>query len=124
MSAYDPSNVFAKILRKEIPCTPLYEDEYALAFADLHPRAKVHVLIIPKGAYVSSEDFHGTASDSEIVGYYRAVDRVLDVLGLKGGNGYRLLSNAGSHGGQEVPHFHTHLLAGQLLGPMVSIERA
>lgn len=120
---YKEDNIFAKILRNEIPCQKIYEDSFALAFYDINPRATVHALIIPKGPYESSLDFHEQASDQEIIGYYRAVDKVIALLNLKDGNGYRLLSNSGKNAAQEVPHFHTHIFAGQPLGPMLSVTR-
>lgn len=115
---YDTNNVFAKILRKEIPCKSLYEDSFALAFHDIHPRAPVHVLVIPKGAFISAHDFYTNASAEEIAGFYRAMGRIIDDLQLKEG-GYRLISNGGVNAGQEVPHFHIHILAGKQLGPML-----
>ncbi len=117
--AYDPNNIFAKILRKEIPCSSLYEDPFALAFNDIHPKAPVHVLVIPKGAYVSADDFYADASPEEVTGFYRAVAKVLKDLNLE--DGYRLLSNCGVNAGQEVPHFHIHILAGKKLGPMLAV---
>lgn len=116
---YDINNIFAKILRGEIPCTKVYEDEWALAFNDIAPAAPVHVLVIPKGPYSSMDDFTAHASNDEIAGFYRAVGRVARELGLAG-SGYRTLSNTGSHGGQEVPHFHVHLFGGKPLGPMLA----
>lgn len=118
---YDTNNIFAKILRGEIPCSEIYKDNFALAFSDINPRAKIHALVIPTGPYVSSEDFHERANDSEIIGYYRALDKVLEKLKLKDKTGYRLLSNSGIDAGQEVPHFHTHIFAGENLGPMLAI---
>lgn len=119
---YQPDNVFAKILRGEIPCHKVYEDDVVLAFHDISPRAKIHVLVIPKGPYTSSDHFHEAASDKEIVGYYRALQKIVDLLGLKT-TGYRLLSNVGADSGQEVPHFHTHIFGGQPLGPMLSVKK-
>ena len=119
MPAYDDSNIFARILRGEIPSKPVYEDEHALAFHDIGPQAPVHVLVIPKGRYVSWADFSATASDAEIAGFVRAVGRVARDLGVEG-PGYRLLANAGPHSHQEVPHLHVHILAGRPLGPMLS----
>ncbi len=119
--SYDTHNIFAKILKGDIPFEALYQDEFAVAFPDINPRAKVHVLVIPTGPYVSSEDFHARARDAEIVGYYRALDKVLEILNLKGNSGYRLLSNSGKDAKQEVPHFHTHIFAGQDLGPMLCV---
>jgi len=115
---YDPQNVFARILRGEIPCIRVHEDAFALAFQDIAPQAPTHVLIIPKGEYVSAADFHATASEAEIVGFWRAVGQVGRDLGLEA-TGYRLLANMGMDAGQEVPHFHVHLFAGRPLGRMV-----
>ncbi len=116
---YDEQNIFAKILRGEIPNRTVYEDEWALAFHDIAPQAPVHVLVIPKGAYVNWDDFSARAGAEEIAGFVRAVGHVARDLGLVQ-PGYRLLSNLGAHGGQEVPHLHVHLFGGQVLGPMLS----
>jgi diadenosine tetraphosphate (Ap4A) HIT family hydrolase len=116
--SYDPNNVFAKILRGEIPCKKVYEDEYALAFHDINPQAKVHALVIPKGAYVSFDDFSADASEAEIAGFMRAVGKVARQLGLAE-SGYRILANHGRHSHQEVPHFHVHIFGGQPLGRMI-----
>lgn len=116
---YDPNNVFARILRGEIPCKKVYEDDFALAFYDIAPQAPVHVLVIPKGAYVSLDDFSETAPNDEIAGFIRAVGTVARQLGLVE-PGYRLLANTGRDGGQEVAHFHVHLFGGRLLGRMVA----
>ncbi len=118
LGAYDPQNVFARILRGEIPCRGVFEDAHALAFHDIAPRAPMHVLVIPKGAYVSFADFTAAAPEAEIAGFFRAVGAVARQLGLEP-PGYRLLSNMGEHGGQEVPHFHVHLFGGGPLGPML-----
>jgi diadenosine tetraphosphate (Ap4A) HIT family hydrolase len=115
---YEDSNIFARILRGEIPAKKVYEDEWALAFHDINPQAPTHVLVIPKGRYCSFADFSATASEAEIAGFTRAVGRVAKDLGLES-DGYRLLANMGSHSGQEVPHFHVHLFAGRPLGPML-----
>ncbi|HTN15478.1 MAG TPA: histidine triad nucleotide-binding protein [Sphingomonadaceae bacterium] len=115
---YDDQNIFAKILRGEIPNRTVYEDEWVLAFHDIAPQAPVHVLVIPKGAYVSWDDFSARAGAEEIAGFVRAVGHVARELGLVG-PGYRLLSNLGADGGQEVPHLHVHLFGGQPLGPML-----
>ncbi|MBV1837425.1 histidine triad nucleotide-binding protein [Acetobacter estunensis] len=115
---YDPNNIFARILRGEIPCKKVFENEWALAFHDIGPKAPVHVLVIPKGAYVSYADFSAKASSDEIVGFTRAVGHVAQMLGLEE-NGYRLISNVGPHSGQEVPHFHVHLLGGGPLGALI-----
>ncbi len=116
---YDPANIFARLLRGEIPATRVYEDEHAVAFRDIAPQAPTHVLVIPRGAYVSWDDFSARASDAEIAGFVRAVGTVARAAGLVG-PGYRLLANVGAHGGQEVPHFHVHLFAGRPLGPMLA----
>ncbi len=115
---YDPQNVFARILRGEIPCRRVHEDAFALAFHDINPQAPVHVLVIPKGAYVSNADFAAGATDAEIAGFWRAVGKVARDLGLEAG-GYRILSNMGADGGQEVPHFHVHIFGGRRIGRMV-----
>ncbi|MFT8244962.1 histidine triad nucleotide-binding protein [Roseomonas sp. BN140053] len=116
---YDEGNIFARILRGEIPAKRVHEDEWALAFHDIAPQAPVHVLVIPKGPYVSLADFTAQASDAEIGGFWRAVGKVARDLGLEE-KGFRTLSNMGFDGGQEVPHFHVHLFAGRPLGRMVS----
>lgn len=118
--AYDPQNVFARILRREIPCDPLYEDDHVLAFRDIRPQAKAHALIIPKGAYESAQDFSATAAPTEILAFVRAIPEVARRLGL-GESGYRLIANTGADGHQEVPHFHLHILGGEPLGPMVNL---
>ena len=115
---YDDRNVFARILRGEIPSTRIYEDEWAIAFHDIAPRARVHVLVIPRGAYVSLSDFTAQATDAEIAGFWRAVGAVARQLGLDG-QGYRMLSNSGVDAGQEVPHLHVHLFGGEPLGTML-----
>ena len=116
---YDENNIFAKILRGEVPCSKVHEDEHALAFHDINPLAPTHVLVIPKGAYVSWDDFSERAGEAEIAGFVRAVGSVARALGLVE-PGYRLLANVGGHGGQEVPHLHVHLFGGRRLGPMLS----
>lgn len=116
---YDPDNIFAKILRGDIPCKKVHEDEWALAFHDIAPQAPVHVLVIPKGAYVSWDDFSARARAEEIVGFVRAVGHVAREQGLVD-PGYRLLANVGPNGGQEVPHLHVHLFGGKPLGPMIA----
>jgi len=116
---YDPDNIFAKILRGEITANIVYEDEHALAFYDINPQAPIHVLVIPKGAYVSMDDFTATASAEEIAGFFRAVGEVARKLDLVA-DGYRILANHGSHGHQEVPHLHVHIFGGRPLGPMLS----
>ena len=115
---YDDHNIFAKILRGEIPSSKVYEDDHALAFHDISPQAPVHILVIPKGAYVSWDDFSAKASDDEIAGFVRAVGHVAREQGLVA-PGYRLLANTGGHGHQEVPHLHVHLFGGRQLGAML-----
>ncbi len=115
---YDDENIFAKILRGEIPCNKVFEDDHALAFHDINPQAPVHVLVIPKGAYVSSEDFTANATDAEIAGFMRAVGHVARELDLAE-PGYRILANHGTDSGQEVPHFHVHIFGGRNLGRMI-----
>jgi len=117
---YDSGNVFAKILRGEIPCSKVYEDQHVLAFKDIRPQAKVHALVIPKGAYVSAQDFGEKASDQEIAAVQRAISKVAKDLGVDK-TGYRLIANSGAHGHQEVPHYHVHILGGQPIGKMVSL---
>lgn len=116
---YDDQNVFAKILRGEIPNRTVYEDQWALAFHDINPQAPVHVLVIPKGPYVSWDDFSAKASEAEIAGFVRAVGTVARDLDLVA-PGYRLLANVGMNGHQEVPHLHIHLFGGRPLGPMLA----
>jgi len=116
---YDDGNIFARILRGEIPAKTVYEDDHALAFHDINPRAPVHILVIPKGPYASWDDFSASASDAEIAGFVRAVGQVARDNSLVA-PGYRLLSNTGGHGGQEVPHLHVHLFGGRPLGPMLA----
>ena len=119
LGTYDPDNIFARILRGEIPARRVYEDAHALAFEDIAPKAPVHVLVIPKGAFVSFADFAERGSDAEIAGFVRAVGIVARQLGLDA-SGYRLLSNMGPDSGQEVPHLHVHLFGGRFLGPMLA----
>ena len=116
---YDDGNVFAKILRGELPSKAVYEDEWALAFHDINPLAPVHILVIPKGPYVSWDDFTSKASDEEIAGFVRAVGKVARDQQLVV-QGYRLLANTGKRAGQEVPHLHVHIFGGQPLGPMLA----
>jgi diadenosine tetraphosphate (Ap4A) HIT family hydrolase len=116
---YDESNIFAKILRGELPSKKVYEDEWALAFHDINPLAPVHILVIPKGPYVSWDDFSDRASDAEMAGFVRAVGKVARDQQLVVG-GYRLLANTGKRAGQEVPHLHVHIFGGQPLGPMLA----
>lgn len=117
--AYDKENIFAKILRGEIPNATVYEDEFALAFKDINPQAPVHVLVIPKGEYVSMADFSANAPAELVTGFLRAVGETARQLGLEEG-GYRLIANTGANAHQEVPHLHYHILSGKPLGPMLS----
>lgn len=116
---YDESNIFARILRGEIPSKTVYEDEHVLAFEDINPLAPTHILVIPKGAYVSWDDFSQKASDEEMGAFVRAVGRIARDQGLVS-EGYRLLANVGLNSGQEVPHLHVHIFAGKPLGPMLA----
>lgn len=116
---YDDQNIFAKILRGEIPSRRVYEDEFAIAFHDINPQAPTHLLVIPRGAYVSWDDFSARASDAEIAGFIRAVGKVARDAGLVE-PGYRLLANTGIDAHQEVPHLHVHIFAGRPLGPMLA----
>ena len=116
---YDDNNIFARILRDEIPSERVYEDEHALAFHDINPMAPTHILVIPKGSYVSWDDFSENASEEEIAGFVRALGKVARDAGLVEG-GYRLLANTGVNSGQEVPHLHVHIFAGRPLGPMLA----
>ena len=118
-TSYDPTNIFAKILRGEIPCDAVYEDETALAFRDISPQTPTHILVIPKGAYVSFADFSAQASEAEIAGFVRAVGLVATAAGVAQ-TGYRLLANHGNHAHQEVPHFHIHICGGKPLGPLIA----
>jgi len=117
--SYDNNNIFAKILRGEIPCTKVYENEHALAFNDISPQAKVHVLVIPKGLYTDVDDFSKKASKDEISSLMQAVAEVCKINKLslsEGGKGFRLIANTGSDGSQEVPHFHFHVMGGEPMG--------
>tara|TARA_B100000029_G_scaffold192748_1_gene190845 strand:+ start:1334 stop:1702 length:369 start_codon:yes stop_codon:yes gene_type:complete len=120
---YDKNNIFAKILRGEIPCEKVYEDDFVLAFNDISPRKKVHVLVIPKGEYINLDDFSSKATEKEIVGLIKGINIVAKKVGVseevKGG-GYRSLVNVGENGGQEVPHLHFHIFGGEKVGKMVS----
>jgi histidine triad (HIT) family protein len=120
--AYDRNNVFARILRGEIPCRKVYEDAHVLAFHDINPQSKVHVLVIPKGEYVSMDDFAAKASEAEIAGFVRAVGRIARDLGVAE-SGYRILANHGPDSHQEVPHLHIHIFGGQPLGRMLCPPR-
>jgi diadenosine tetraphosphate (Ap4A) HIT family hydrolase len=115
---YDPSNIFARILRGEIPCQKVFEDEHVLAFNDINPQTPTHVLVIPKGAYVSFDDFSARARPEEITAFVRAAGQIARAAGLAD-PGYRILSNIGRDGHQEVPHFHLHIFGGRPLGRMV-----
>ena len=119
LTLYDDNNIFARILRDEIPSRRIYEDDWAIAFEDIHPQAPVHVLVIPRGKWVSLADFTAHAGDPEIAGFFRAVGRVAQQLQLEQ-PGYRILSNMGPHSGQEVPHLHVHIFGGGPLGPMIA----
>ena len=119
--SYDDNNIFAKILRGEIPCDKIYEDEYILSFYDINPQKKIHALVIPKGKYIDLDDFNQKASDKEIVGLLKGISIVAKKLeiSVELGKGYRTLSNLSEHGGQEVPHLHFHLFGGEKIGKMV-----
>ena len=116
--AYDQNNIFARILRDELPCNKIYEDEFALAFHDINPQAPVHGLVIPKGAYVDRDDFAANATDAEFAGLFRAVAEAARALGVKE-SGYRVLTNTGADAHQEVMHLHLHIFGGRPLGPML-----
>ena len=116
---YDDQNVFAKILRGELPSRRVYEDEWALAIHDINPQAPVHVLVVPKGRYVSWDDFSANASDAEVAGFSRAIGHAARALNLVEA-GYRLIANTGHHAHQEFPHLHVHLFGGKPLGPMLA----
>jgi len=120
--AYDRNNVFARIIRGELPCNKVYEDEHVLAFHDIHPQAPVHIILIPKGEYVSADDFSETASDAELAAFMRAIARIARDAGVTE-SGYRILANHGRAAHQDVPHFHLHLFGGRDLGPMLRRER-
>jgi histidine triad (HIT) family protein len=120
--AYDPSNIFARILRGEIPNKTVLETEFTLAFHDINPAAPVHVLVIPKGPYASFDHFAALASAEEIVDFHRACAKICALVGVAPGDGYRAITNTGAHGMQEVPHYHLHILGGRVLGRLV--ERA
>lgn len=120
---YDPNNIFARILRGEIPCQKVHEGEHVLAFRDIYPKAPVHILVIPKGPYESIADFGAKASPEEITAFWRAVSAIAEEHGLPE-QGFRVIANTGLNGGQEVPHFHVHLLGGRALGPMLAREAA
>ena len=119
--SYDDNNIFAKILRGEIPCKKIYEDEFILSFYDINPQKKIHALVIPKGKYTDLDDFSLNASPDEMVGLLKGINTVANKLGIsvENGNGYRALSNISENGGQEVPHLHFHLFGGEKVGKMV-----
>ncbi len=120
--SYDNNNIFAKILRNEIPCNKIYEDEFVLSFHDINPKKKIHVLVIPKGKYVDLDDFSQNASPKEMVGLLKGINIVAKKLNISvdTGKGYRALANISEDGGQEVPHLHFHLFGGEKIGKMVS----
>ena len=117
--AYDDNNIFAKIIRGEIPCDKVYEDDNVLAFRDIQPQKAVHILVIPKGKYISLADFSANAAAEEITAFHRAVSKIVQDHNLSE-NGFRAIANTGEYGGQEVPHYHLHLLGGEPVGKMVS----
>ena len=119
--SYDDKNIFAKILRKEIPCKKIYEDKYVFAFYDINPQKKIHALVIPKGKYIDLDDFISNASTDEITGLLTGIKIVAKKLNIsiENGKGYRALVNVGENGGQEVPHLHFHLFGGEKIGKMV-----
>ena len=123
--SYDDNNIFAKILRGEIPCKKIYEDDFVLSFHDISPQKKVHALVIPKGKYVDLDDFSKNASSDEMVGLLKGINKVAKKLEISAdtGDGYRALSNISDHGGQEVPHLHFHLFGGEKVGKMVEWQR-
>ena len=121
--AYDNDNIFAKILRGELPCKKVFENDHALAFEDIHPQAPLHILVIPKGPYVSMDDFSAKASEKEISGLIKGISIVAQKIGVSDivkGGGYRSLVNVGENGGQEVPHLHFHIFGGEKIGKMVN----
>jgi histidine triad (HIT) family protein len=119
--SYDRNNIFAKILRKEIPCKKIFENDHVLSFHDINPQKKIHALVVPKGEYIDLDDFNNKASDQEIVALSKAITEVSKILGISMdmGKGYRALTNLSEHGGQEVPHLHFHLFGGEKVGKMV-----
>ncbi len=123
MAGYDTNNIFARILRGEIPCNKVLDNEHVLAFRDIQPKAPVHILVIPKGAYMTIGDFGANASPAEQAAFFAAVAQIAADNGLNE-TGYRTICNAGSNGGQEVPHFHMHILGGKALGPMLAKDAA
>ena len=123
--SYDKNNIFAKILRKEIPCKKIFENDYVLSFHDINPQKKIHALVIPKGEYIDLDDFNNRASDQEIVALSKAITEVSKMLGISKdtGKGYRALTNLSEDGGQEVPHLHFHLFGGEKVGKMVEWQK-
>jgi len=123
--SYDKNNIFAKILRKEIPCKKIFENDYVLSFHDINPQKKIHALVIPKGEYINLDDFNNRASDQEIVALSKAITEVSKILGISTdtGKGYRALTNLSEDGGQEVPHLHFHLFGGEKVGKMVEWQK-
>ena len=123
--SYDKNNIFAKILRKEIPCKKIFENDYVLSFHDINPQKKIHALVIPKGEYIDLDDFNNRASDQEIVAISKAITEVSKILGISTdtGKGYRALTNLSEDGGQEVPHLHFHLFGGEKVGKMVEWQK-
>jgi len=123
--SYDKNNIFAKILRKEIPCKKIFENDHVLSFHDVNPQKKVHALVIPKGEYIDLDDFNNRASDQEIVELSKAITEVSKILGISTdtGEGYRALTNLSEHGGQEVPHLHFHLFGGEKIGKIVEWQK-
>ena len=119
--SYDKNNIFAKILRKEISCNKIFENDHVLSFHDINPQKKIHALIIPKGEYIDLDDFNNRASDQEIVALSKAITEVSKILGM--GKGYRALTNLSEDGGQEVPHLHFHLFGGEKVGKMVEWKK-
>ena len=119
--SYNDNNIFAKILRGEIPCKKIYEDDHVLSFYDINPQKKIHALVIPKGKYIDLDDFNSNATEKEIVGLLKGISIVAKKLGisLDAGKGYRTISNLNEHGGQEVPHLHFHIFGGEKVGKMV-----
>ena len=123
--SYDKNNIFAKILRKEIPCKKIFENDHVLSFHDISPQKKIHALVIPKGEYIDLDDFNNRASDQEIVALSKAITEVSKILGIsiERGKGYRALTNLSEDGGQEVPHLHFHLFGGEKIGKMVEWQK-
>jgi len=122
---YDKNNIFAKVLRKEIPCKKILENDHVLSFYDINPQKKIHALVIPKGDYINLDDFNNRASDQEIVALSKAITEVSKMLGISTdtGKGYRAITNLDEHGGQEVPHLHFHIFGGEKMGKMVEWQK-